>query len=279
MKQERLTIEELRANQLDFERPPVNEVVLTVVFQPLNRLTLSDFNKIWEQFRNYGFIDIAEHAEIPTIIEKFPRVIEGPNIKVSETVSPIRILIANQDRTHILQVQRDRFTFTWRKHDESQDYPGFLNIFESFKSFYLQFREIISAIGLGLLQPIQYELTYFDHILQEEGWNKLEDIVKIYDVFTDSQKLMEFWEDIESVIFHTSFPVMDMRSRLHVAISSQIKMPEQKPTLQTEFVIRGFPIDTTLTIDDWFNLAHEQITRKFSCVFTEDTQINLWRRK
>ena len=46
-----------------------------------------------------------------------------------------------------------------------------------FKEYLEVFRGFIGDLGLGELKPLQYELTYVNHLPQGEGWNKLsEDI-------------------------------------------------------------------------------------------------------
>ena len=42
--------------KLDFARPPVDEVVLSVLFQPLDRLLAPHLGEIWQEFKKDEFI-------------------------------------------------------------------------------------------------------------------------------------------------------------------------------------------------------------------------------
>ena len=265
--------------KLDFARPPVEEVMLSILFQPLDRFFAPHLGEIWQEFKKSGFVHTSAQGAVPPAIESFSNQIPEPQVRISNVPDFDRILFIHESGDRILQVQRDRFTFNWRKIEEGQRYPGFSTIFAGFKDFYTRFRENLNNQGIGEIIPLQYELSYINQLMHGDGWDTLGDIGKIYQMFADSQQLDSFWSGAESVILQTSFPISDVQGRLHFAISNRIKMPEQRQTLQTDFTVRGFPENTESEMITWFKSARDQIIEKFASMFTEDIQTQVWGRK
>lgn len=265
--------------ELNFARPPVDEVVLSVLFQSLDSLLAPHLGQIWQEFRGAGFAHLAEQPPIPSVVEQFPNPIQEAQFHISNVPNLARIWFISEDNSEIIQVQRDRFTFNWRKTDLNQQYPGFSSICEKFEDFYNRFCKIIKDINIGEVTPLQYELTYINQLRQGDGWDKLDEIGKIYNMFVDCQQSDPFWLGAESLILRTSFALSDLQGRLHLTISNRVKMPEESQTLQTDFTMRGFPENTDDTMIDWFKAAREQIREKFLFLFTENIQTQIWGRK
>ena len=264
--------------KLDFANPPVDEVVLSVLFKPLNRFLAPHLGIIWQEFKKDGFVRIIERPPVQPTIEVFPNQDNEIEFEVGSVPAFTRIWLIHETENQILQVQRDRFTFNWRRTNTDRKYPGFSTIFEKFEGFYNCFSETIKNLRVGSVTPLQYELTYIDQLIKGNGWNTFDDIGQIYNLFTSPEQANSFWSNAESVVFRTSFLIQDLHSRLHFAIGNGIKMPEQQPTLQTDFTMRGFPKNTRYPIEMWFKSAHDHIREKFTSIFTEDIQIRVWER-
>ena len=265
--------------KLDFVKPPVDEVVLSVLFKPLNGLLAPHLGEIWQEFKPDGFLHLAEQPPVPSVVEQFPNSIQEAQLHISNVPDLARIWFISEDDSEIIQVQRNRFTFNWRKTDEEQGYPGFSTIFEKFEKFYNRFCLIIKNLQIGSVTPLQYELTYIDQLFCGDGWNTLNDMGQIYTMLADSQKSNSFWANSDYVSWRTSFPIVDLHGRLHVSISNRIKMSEQRQTLQTDFTMRGFPENAEYAIRTWFTAARDRIREKFANIFREDIQTQIWRRK
>ena len=226
------------------------------------------------------FVHIIEQPPVPSIIEEFPNQPSGEaQLNVGNIPVLPRIWFVENNNNRILQVQRDRFTFNWRKIDGRQQYPGFSSVFENFEGLYNRFCQTITSLRVGSVKPLQYELTYIDQLIEGEGWRSLDDLAKIYNIFLGSQESSSFWSGVESINLRTSFPIQDLHGRLHFGIVSGTKNPERKRMLQTDFIARGFRENAEYPMDAWFQLAHDQILNKFYSVFTEDIQTNIWGRK
>ena len=164
--------------------------------------------EIWQEFKEFGFIYTTTHESIPPVIEPFSGQIPEPQVQISNVPDFHRILFIHEDGNQILQVQRDRFTFNWRKIEEEQKYPGFSSIFASFENFYTRFRENLKNQEIGEIVPLQYELGYINQLRHGDGWDTLGDIGKIYLMFVNSQQSHSFWAEAESVILQTAFPIV-----------------------------------------------------------------------
>ena len=269
---------DISRKKLDFARPPVEEVVLSVLFQSLDKLLAPHLGEIWQEFKKDGFMRIMEQPPVLSPVEIFPNASQAAPSHINIPLLP-RTWFIHANGSQILQVQRDRFTFNWRKTESDPKYPGFSYIFERFEGFYNCFKRIIEALKVGEVTPSQYELTYIDQLFRGDGWNTLDDIGKIYKPFLDSQQSDSFWSGAEFVIFRSTFPIQDLHGRLHLAISNRVKMPEQRQTLQTDFTVRGFPENTEFEMSMWFKSAHNQIREKFASLFTENIQTQVWERK
>ena len=264
---------------LHFARPPVDEVVLSVLIKPLDKMLAPHLGDIWQEFKQDGFVDIVEHPPVIPAVEKFPSPSKKPEWRINVPDLP-RLWFIHEDDSQIIQVQRDRFTFNWRKTESEQQYPGFPVILKSFETFYNRFCRIITNLGVGMVTPLQYELTYVDLLFQGAGWDTLDSIGKIYNLFVDSPQLNSFWSGAESLILRTSFPLENLHGRLHLTIRNRLKEPEKRKTLQTEFTLRGFPENAEHnTMISWFQSARGEIREKFTSTFTEHIQTQVWERK
>ena len=264
--------------KLDFARPPVEEVVLSVLFNPLDRLLAPHLGEIWQEFKKGGFAHIVEQPPVPPAVE-MPVSAQGAQLHFSNVPDLARICFIHQTDTEIIQVQRDRFTFNWRKSGPDPVYPGFSAICEKFEGFYTRFIQTVKNMQIGEVAPAQYELTYIDQLRHGDGWETLDNIGKIYPLFSHSSQTQSFWSGMEAVNFHASFPVEDLHGRLHLALSNRIKMPEQTPILQTDFTVRGFPEGTEDAVIEWFKSARDHIRAKFVSMFSDDIQTRIWGRK
>lgn len=264
--------------RLDFARPPVEEVVLSVLFNPLDRLLAPHLGEIWQEFKRDGFVHIVEHPPVVPAVE-MPVPVQDAQLRFSNVPDLARIWFIHETDTEIIQVQRDRFTFNWRKTEQHPVYPGFTAICEKFEDFYSRFGQIVKNMQIGEVAPLQYELTYINQLRHGDGWDTPDDIGKISTLFIHSPQTKSFWSGMEAVNFHASFPVADLHGRLHLAMGNRLKLPEELQTLQTDFTVRGFPENAEDTMLTWFKSARDHILEKFIGMFTEDIQIEVWESK
>ena len=68
------------------------------------------------------------------------------------------------DGTQLIQIQRDRFAFNWRKLDTDRQYPHYDQVRDDFVRQLEKFLGFLREEGLEDPNPDQVELTYVNHI-------------------------------------------------------------------------------------------------------------------
>ena len=252
----------------------INEVVLSIHFEALDNLLAPHLGEIWQKFKNDGFTKITEHPPVRPVIEPSENPRRETEYQINVPDLP-RIWFTHSDDSQILQVQRDRFTFNWRKTNSGQKYPGYSEIFKIFENFYGRFRQIIRKMEIGLLTSLHYELSYVYEFPQGDRWNTLNDIGKILRLFVDFQQSDSFWSGANTLNLRVSFPMTDSHSWLHLGASNRVKSPEQQQTLQIDFRALNFRVNTDTEMNVWFQSAHDQIREKIDSIFTDDKETNV----
>ena len=116
-----------------------------------------------------------------------------------------RTWFVHADGHGVIQVQRDRFLHNWRKIRPYDEYPRYHHVIGMFRAHLSSFAEFLEAHHLGVITPLQYELTYINHIIQGEGWNIIRDVGKIFPNFPWHTSKNDFLPPPEAVNWQTSF--------------------------------------------------------------------------
>src|SRR5438132_13880540 len=110
----------------EFESPPVSEVALSIEFLPLPAWRVSHAGLYWSHIRkDYPHTDVQ--PPIPSQIEKFGEGLWQPPLLRFEISNPdvTRSWFITEDRTRLIQIQRDRFVINWRKVHGDEVYPRY----------------------------------------------------------------------------------------------------------------------------------------------------------
>ena len=160
------------ADLVDFESPPVTEVVLGVQFNSLERFLSPHLGAVWSEFKP-EFPIVEEHPYLPPTFETFGTpaafIIPGMNFQMVTRPEMPRVHFLNQQRTELLQVQRDRFLHNWRKVGHGDNYPRFERMIETFETGFRKFIGVIDREKLGPVVPNQCEVSYFNQIPITDG--------------------------------------------------------------------------------------------------------------
>jgi uncharacterized protein (TIGR04255 family) len=100
-----------------------------------------------------------------------------------------RVFLINDDRTQLLQVQRDRFLHNWRKVETGGDYPRFERMLETFQQGLEAFVDVVSKEQLGDVVPNQCEVSYINQILVPADGNLYSVIGKVFAQHTEKMVL------------------------------------------------------------------------------------------
>jgi uncharacterized protein (TIGR04255 family) len=160
------------ADLVDFKSPPVTEVLLGVQFNSLERFLSPHLGVVWGEFKQ-EFPIIEELPYLPPVFETFGTpaafIIPSVNFQIVSRPEMLRVHFLNQQRTELLQVQRDRFLHNWRKVGDGDNYPRFERMIETFESGFQKFIDVIDRQRLGPVVPNQCEVSYFNQIPIQDG--------------------------------------------------------------------------------------------------------------
>lgn len=119
----------------DFTDPPLSEVVMGIQFAPVPDYISVYSMKVWELFKS-EFPQVNEQPILDPQFEMFggANIQAGPKIHVGGPPIGSRLWFLSNDESHLLQFQPDRFLTNWRKNPNSQPYPRFEGIAETFEN-------------------------------------------------------------------------------------------------------------------------------------------------
>ncbi len=273
----------MRGDLPDFNKPPVNEVVLSLQFAPLERLCTPEMGAFWSVIKG-EFPHSEEHPPINPVMEGFDGS-EGDEFAKhvgSLTSAPIRHWYRNDDGTSLIQIQKDRFIQNWRKGDEGQKYPHFEHVLECFKENLGKFEKFLLEEKIGQIVPNQCEVTYINQIPKGEGWDCYNDIGDVITLIAPKNK-GDFLPEVEHVRLGSSFIIPDNDGnpigRLHISFDPGIRRSDGRPILRLDLTARGRPLSEYIQgAFDFFDIGHEWIVRGFDSV-TSAKMHEIWERK
>lgn len=252
-----------RTTAVDFERPPVNEVVCGVVFEALPWMSTAHLGLLWAQ---YG-------EEFPQTQDRLP--IGGPTMSLAvvdgqPVPPPARVWFVSEDDRRLVQVQRDRFHFNWRRRDPSDEYPRFEAVYAAFRRHLDGFRDFVGQ--LGDFVPTQLELTYINVIEPRPDGP-----TAFAGIFRDQS-----WTSA-SLPAPTSFHRTEVveagppGARLRI-VRRSMDTKEGKPATYFELTVSGPVGDAEADLDKWFDVAHEAVVNTFVDLTGDSVQIDAWGR-
>jgi uncharacterized protein (TIGR04255 family) len=260
---------------LSYDNPPVNEVVCSVQFDPIEDLRTPHIGLLWQRFQpEYPYCE--DVAPIAPRMEVFNNQMVEAQLTFTNIPPLPRVWFISSDETKIVQIQRDRLIHNWRKVSSDSAYPRYESLLNSFKNYLDNFNSFIKDGDLGKIHIRQYELTYVNQIMQGEAWQSLEDIGKIFPDFKWEKKQDRFLPKPENIDWDITFDLPEEFGRLHISIRTAIF--ENHPTLVFELTVRGIGNYSSLdSMQTWFDLAHEWIVQAFADLTDQRIQTNIWK--
>jgi uncharacterized protein (TIGR04255 family) len=252
-----------------YKNPPVDEVVCGFRFEPLRELKVPHIGLLWEKFRN----------EYPTVQHAVPIATDTSFLFDEATGIPLpRVWFISKAENELIQFQLDRFYYNWRhRGDEYPRYPSIIKKFDKAKG---QLDAFTAELKLGLIKPLECELTYINHIPARQGWEKLEDLPKVISELTWQRKKHDFLPNPTNVAWQLRFELPENKGWLNVKFSQGTRKVDGVPSLILELTARGFGDDKTeKAMHSWFDLAHEWIVRGFTDLTAKQIQESFWKRK
>jgi uncharacterized protein (TIGR04255 family) len=256
-----------------YKNPPVNEVVCGMRFHPLEKLRIPHIGLLWNKFRQ----------EYPIVQHASPIVGAKGEIPIDNATGlPLpRAWFINKSDDQLIQFQFDRFYFNWRRRQNV--YPRYLYVITNFESLLETVEKSFDEFELGKLKPIEYELSYINHIPKGQEWNTIGDLSSIFSDFFWRQTTGRFLPAPENVSWQMNFPLPEKMGLLTVNLKQATRIEDKVPLLVLELVARSVGETRTRegieAIREWFNVAHEWIVRGFTDLTTPEVQSVFWKRE
>ncbi len=250
----------------DYARPPVIEVVYGVRFAPLADWRLPHIGAFWTRVADQ--FPQCEHA--PPIAD--------PNVVDPTTGLPLpRVWLISGTDDRLIQLQTGRFLFNWRHRESAGPYPRYAALSKTFFDLLLNFEEFASQRQLGEIEILEYELTYINHILEEEGWRFPDHIGRVVKELAWQTPGHRFLPPPLTVSWQARFAFRDGSGTLSVNISPAKHAKDARQLLLLEMSARGLPAEAPRKhMVNWFSHAHEWIVRGFEDLTSNEAQTELW---
>ena len=148
-----------------FKNAPLVEVAMTIQFDTIDQLHAGALGLLWSKFKD-EFPNFETAAPVTNYFEKFGVLSERkPVAKFSVTEEPPepRLVFTSKNGEYLVQVQNNRFSFNWRKQQESE-YPRYDKLVDIFWDNYSKFLTYLEQNSIAQPSNTQVEFIYINHI-------------------------------------------------------------------------------------------------------------------
>jgi uncharacterized protein (TIGR04255 family) len=265
----------------DYAQPPVVEVVFAVALGPLP-LSVVDLARFGLERLGDAFPLRSEQPPMQMAVETFDRTVQMvmPTLALLTGPPPVRLWFQSEDKTRLVQVQRDWLACNWQGASTGAPYPRY----ESNETFFCEtwdgLSQFVEELGHGPVSPNQCELTYINHIVPGELWARHGQMGNVLRLAGEAGSFLPEPEDGQ-VVFRYRIPYEGRDvGRLYVQATPALRPEDLSPVIQLQIVARGAPLGAGRNgMVAFFRLAHEWIVNGFAAVTTDAAQRSLWERK
>jgi uncharacterized protein (TIGR04255 family) len=250
---------------VEFERPPVAEVSISVTFQPLDRLRSFEILEIWSELFKEELPSYQQQAPLIPQIERFGMSANQPQMRVQFLAQPPepRYWFLNESGTSLVQIQQDWFARNWRKIDPTDVYPRFDAVREPFKCDLERLTDFLSSKGYGELEPAQCEVSYINPIETEQ--------------LSNVSSLLRYWRDLpgdflpapEDLQAHVRYVIKDSQGenagRFHANVQPAVRATDNVPIYLLNLTARGAPASPSIEdVMSFVDTCHVWIVNGFA---------------
>lgn len=271
-------------------RPPVNEVAISISFEPQPVLEsprlMIGLGQILTEFPQVTAVPPYEMAmEQPSEEQVLRPAIPKIQFVDSSQMQRRYWFTTSEASPLLLQVQPNYFALNWRRQDGEDYYPGFEYLREKFDHYLALLQEAVTGQGGELLQITQLELTYINILRPDEVWGSIKDLRKVIDL--DVPGIDRF----EQVNLAYSEPVTTeaglFYGRLHAAVATgyqpkaetaelrPLSTADLIPVINLSVTTRSGKItENVATVSQRFDPAHDTVTESFKSLTTDAARRN-----
>jgi uncharacterized protein (TIGR04255 family) len=248
---------------VDFQRPPVAETALGVVFAPLSGWSVLHFGLLWSKFRELYPETEVKMAGGPGEV-RFTSA-EG----IDFGALPIKAMFIDLSGNQLVQVQRNAFIRNWRQTEQSTDYEHYENVRPLFQRDWQTFCGFLDGERLGQIEVVQCEVTYINHLVRGREWKSFDDVSSIFRIWSNANA--EFLRTSQMVSFMTVFELPNSAGTLQVVLQPGIRKRDSKEIIQFSLTATGKPHGSSLTeILKWLDLGHAAVVTSFRDLTTPE---------
>ncbi len=252
-----------------YRKPPVDEVVSGMRFQVPSGLRITHVGLLWDRFRK----------EYPNIEHAFPIAMAKGEIPTdSVTGLPLpRVWFINEKDDQLIQFQSDRFYYNWRRRKD--EYPRYQFVIKNFEYLLNTILEFFSEFGLGQFKPLEYELTYINHIPQGQGWSSPGNLEEVFADLNWNPSAHTFLPNPSAISWQNDFELPGNKGHLNTILRMATRTADKVPVLVLELRTTSTgELSIGSEFREWFDLAHEWIVRGFTDLTTPSVH-KIWERE
>ncbi len=263
-----------------FKTPPLVEVALSIQFEPLSRLDNAQIARLWITRFFDRFPEAQEKPRLESQVEGFgSQSRQSRKITFELATSPAsRWWLISSDGSRLVQIQRDRLIYNWRKVNNGE-YPRYGRIREEFHEVLRTFIEFVEVGEVGKVVPSQAELSYFNHIQREGVWGTHDQLDRVVTLWAMDRVVGNVSLVQEDATIAVRYLIPDEAGtpagRLHVSIEPDFR--NEEPIFVMNLVARGmFGGAGAAGSFQFLDLAHLHIVRTFVAITTPRMH-QVWR--
>lgn len=264
---------------MTFDRPPLNEVVLSLQSESVRGFTTPHLGLFWSRIRD-SYPETQTQPPLDPVAESFggtPKPAPAVPFRVLETIETPRCWFLTRGGQQLVQLQQDRLILNWRRIELNDVYPRYERLRPELERVANELLLFLEQEGLGSVVPNQCEVSYINHIETAE-WSQRGEL----------HRVLSFWQQIgatglpdpEDAIAALRFVIEEggiKLGRLHVSLKSAARRSDGKPVLVLEFTARGKPLSSDLKgALQFMDRGRDWIHKAFQALTSRDAQLELW---
>lgn len=254
-----------------------------IQFEAVERLRNPHLGLLWDRYRK-EFPKLEERHSRPPVSESFEAAPAGQRqvrLQMLDRPDVSLVWFVSEEGNELIQVQRDRFVFNWRRQPGDMEYPRYGYVRKRFLETFDVFQRFLVDQGLGHVAPNQSEVSYVNQILSNGTWHGLDEIGNVIPSWRPryTESFLPALEDFRLAVSY-QMPDPEGRPKGRLRITTAPGRPENgRQTLVLQLTARGRPSDPTIeSALDFLDTGREWIVRGFTA-FTSPTAHLEWERR
>ncbi len=149
----------------EYSRPPVVEVSVGIQFTGLRDYNSFLAADLYDEVKR-SYPAVEEHPPLDPAFETFGGGSSGSSVRFEMVAGPMqpRFFFLSRDGSELLQFQKDRFHYNWRKTATDLAYPRYQSVRTKFEKAYRSLEQWVGRHDLGVVSISQCEVVYVNSI-------------------------------------------------------------------------------------------------------------------